>query len=428
MASSVITRLWLFLVAALLTLGGVIAYNQFQDYQHIGIQEQEMLAGLAETVGKNLVPQIVLADRIISNIINVLPSWQAENDGFKRANRELKIVNDTINGIPPLLVTNAGGTVIVSSDSKLLGMNFAFRDYFKTAVKNSDPNILQVSAPFKTVLNDFAFTLLRTIKGPKGEFAGVAIVTEVPAYFTNLLDSVRYAPDVRTSIIHGDGKLFLSSSNEDGVDGKDLAKPGTFFMRHFESGKIASVFTGISYATADERIMALRSIKLTKPIMDKPLVVAISRKLPAVYASWKREALIQGGLFGVLVLTTSFGLYFYQKRQRVYDQIVAKQEVERKQIEMGLRESEETFRKLFEDSPDAILLIDGTGVFVGCNQAALALLKMTRDQFILLPPTRISPEYQPDGRRSSEAAPEMIALAYSKGLHQIGRASCRERV
>jgi diguanylate cyclase (GGDEF)-like protein/PAS domain S-box-containing protein len=92
---------------------------------------------------------------------------------------------------------------------------------------------------------------------------------------------------------------------------------------------------------------------------------------------------------------------------------------ERKRTELNLQENEATFRKLFEDSSDPILLIDGTGVFVECNQAALDLLKMTREQFLLLPPTRISPEFQPGGRRSAEAVPEMIALAYSKGLHRF---------
>ena len=83
------------------------------------------------------------------------------------------------------------------------------------------------------------------------------------------------------------------------------------------------------------------------------------------------------------------------------------------------REGEDTFRKLFEDSSEAILLIDGAGVFVECNQSALDLLKMTREQFLLLPPSRISPEFQPNGRRSDEAAVDMIALTYSKGLHRF---------
>jgi PAS domain S-box-containing protein len=92
---------------------------------------------------------------------------------------------------------------------------------------------------------------------------------------------------------------------------------------------------------------------------------------------------------------------------------------ERKQAEVALTQSEATFRKLFEDSSYAILLIDGMGIFVECNQAALDLLRMTREQFILLPPARISPEFQPNGQCSAKAAPEMLALAHSKGFHRF---------
>ncbi len=89
----------------------------------------------------------------------------------------------------------------------------------------------------------------------------------------------------------------------------------------------------------------------------------------------------------------------------------------RKQAGRALEESELTFRKLFEESSDAILLIDETGVFVECNQAALDLLKMTREQFLFLAPVDISPEFQPNGRSSKEFAIEVIDLACKKELH-----------
>ena len=100
-----------------------------------------------------------------------------------------------------------------------------------------------------------------------------------------------------------------------------------------------------------------------------------------------------------------------QKFNAMLDALQAKDE--------QLSQSEATFRKLFEESSDAILLIDATGVFVECNQAALDLLRMTREKFLLSPLTRISAEFQPDGRRSEESVPEMIALAYSKGRHRF---------
>jgi len=363
MATSVVARQWLFLGAALLILGSFIAYTRFQDHQRIGVEEHERLTALADIVGKNIVPQVVLADRIITNILNELPTWQAENDGFKLANRDLKIINNTINGIPPLLVMNAKGTVVASSDPKLLGMNFAYRDYFKTAVKNPDSKILQVSAPFKTVLNDFAFTLLRTITGPKGEFAGIVVVTEVPSYFGNLLDSVRYEPDIRSAIIHGDGKLFLISPLQAEAIGMDLAKPGSFFTRHLQNGKPTSVLMGINMITGDERMTALSTVYLANPAMDKPLIVTVSRELDALYASWRRETLVQGGLFILLVLIGTVGLTFYQKRLRTYIHLVAIREAERNETIAALRESEERHRLLADNAADVIWTMNLEGRF-----------------------------------------------------------------
>ncbi len=360
MALSAQARQWLLLLTALLILGGVIAFNQFQDYQRIDAQERERLSALVDVAGKNIVPQIVLADRIISNVINALPAWQAENDGLKRANRELGIINDTINGIPPLLVMNASGTVIVSSNPKLLGMNFAYRDYFKNAVKNPDPKILQVSAPFKTVLNDFAFTLLRTIKGPGGEFAGIVVVTEVPAYFTNLLDSIRYSPDMWTGIVHGDGQLFLISPDRPGIVGRDLAKPGTLFSRHRQSGALSNVYSGFVYATGENRMIAMRTIQLTTPPMDKPLVVEATRDLEALFAPWRQGLLVQSVLFGLLAAFAVLGLWTLQRRRR-------EQLAERQQAESRIGDLLREQRLIFDNAHVGIAMVRKRQL-THCNQ------------------------------------------------------------
>ena len=91
---------------------------------------------------------------------------------------------------------------------------------------------------------------------------------------------------------------------------------------------------------------------------------------------------------------------------------------EHKLTELALQESEATFRKILEASNDAVLLQDSTAAFVDCNQTALDLLKMTREQFIKMRPEQISVEFQPNGRRSAEYAPEMTALG-QKGFHRF---------
>lgn len=77
------------------------------------------------------------------------------------------------------------------------------------------------------------------------------------------------------------------------------------------------------------------------------------------------------------------------------------------------------YRELFERSADAILIIDGD-TFVDCNEATVRMLRY-RDRAELLQthPSELSPEFQPDGRRSFEKANEMIATAFEKGSHRF---------
>jgi diguanylate cyclase (GGDEF)-like protein len=307
---------WLVVLGALLALGGYIGYLQYQEYLQTETQEREHLASQAAVIEKNLAPQLLLANRVMESILNDLPAWQADNDGFKRANHQLQVINDTLIGIRPILVIRADGTVIASSNEKLVGMNFAQREYFQTAIQNPDPAVLHVSAPFKTVLGTFVISLFRTIPGPNGTFAGIVIVSLAPEYFSILLDSVRYAPDMRNSIAHGDGKVFLTSPKTAEIEGMDLNKPGTFFRRHRESGQPANVFSGTVYVSGDERMIALRSIQLTSPPMDRPLVAAVSRSLAVIFASWRKSLYVQSIWFGVIAVFSTLGLWMIQRRRR----------------------------------------------------------------------------------------------------------------
>lgn len=308
---------WLILISVLLMLGSFIGYNLFKEYRHIEDSERLRLSAQTEIIEKNITPQLLLTYRLIGQIIHDLPSWRAENDGYKHANHVLNLIDDATVGISPIIIIQADGKSISSSNAKLIGMNFAQREYFKTAIKNTDPRILHVSAPFKTVLNTYVISLFRTITGPHGEFAGIVIVSAVPEYFSTLLDSVRYTPDMWSCIIHGDDKLFLVSPENTTITNDDLDKPGTLFARHMASGKTTNVFTGTASATGKKSMMALRTIHPTNPPTDKPLVVVVVRDMEALFSSWRTNAYMQSLLFGAVIIACSLGLIIIQKRQRI---------------------------------------------------------------------------------------------------------------
>jgi len=69
---------------------------------------------------------------------------------------------------------------------------------------------------------------------------------------------------------------------------------------------------------------------------------------------------------------------------------------------------------IFQNSPDAYFVLDG-GAICECNAALEEFMGQPRDQLIGITPDRLSPERQPDGRPSSEAAVGHINDALTKG-------------
>ncbi|MFA6980848.1 MAG: PAS domain S-box protein [Ignavibacteriaceae bacterium] len=92
---------------------------------------------------------------------------------------------------------------------------------------------------------------------------------------------------------------------------------------------------------------------------------------------------------------------------------------DKKQTENALQESETTFKKLFEESADPILLLNASGFFE-CNQATLSLLGYSsKEEFLNRQPWEVSPEWQPDGLLSSEKAQLMIDKAIKNGYNRF---------
>lgn len=87
---------------------------------------------------------------------------------------------------------------------------------------------------------------------------------------------------------------------------------------------------------------------------------------------------------------------------------------ESKRAELKIIESEKKYKILFNDSPDAYLLIQD-GVFIECNRAAEELVGGTREDILGKSPVALSPLHQPNGELSSVLAPKLLEEAAHKG-------------
>lgn len=354
---------WLFLGAALLALGGFIAYSLFQEHDRIAGEQRDRLASQAKVVDENIGRQLEGAYQALSGVMEDREYWGSKS-GRQNVSRHLKTLSDAMPGVRTIVITDAKGTAIASDREQLIGQNFEQREYFQAPLRNPNRYTLYVGPPFKSMLGVYSISVARMIPGPQGQFAGVVSATLDPEYFTTLLDSVRYAPDMLASLIHGDGRVFLRVPDKEGIAGMDLAKPGSFFTEHMKSGQRTSVFTGIVYSTGEERMTIMRSIQPVALFMDKPMVFAVSRELQAPFAAWRRDVYVQGGLFGILALATTLGQFFYHRRQRAYDRLAASHEAERKRAEQELRIAATAF-----ETQEGILITDAKGVILRVNHA-----------------------------------------------------------
>jgi len=336
---------WLILGVALLTLGGATGFNLYVERNRTESREQARLLTQAQVIQENLEQNLVAVSQVLADLRKETQTQQPKAD--TGLNGRLSMLSDAMPGVRTLLLLDGDGKVFASNRPELLGGNFAYRDYFKAARQNPDPDRLFISAPFKTTLGIYGINVMRIISGTRGEFSGVIIATLDSEHFKTLLASVLYASDMWTAIAHGDGIQFLMVPEREDQPGKNLAQPGSFFTRHRDSGKETSFLTGIVYSTGEERMMALRSIQPAKLRQDKPLVVAVGRDLNIVFAAWRRDVQSQGGLFGLIAVSSSLGLFAYQRRQREF----ARREAE---VAETLAASERFMKSLTDNIPGMV--------------------------------------------------------------------------
>ncbi|MEG3863101.1 AAA family ATPase, partial [Microcoleus sp. herbarium12] len=100
-------------------------------------------------------------------------------------------------------------------------------------------------------------------------------------------------------------------------------------------------------------------------------------------------------------------------------QLYANLEAKVEERTQKLQQSEARFRQLYEQSADAILLLDGN-TFIDCNPATVQMMRCTdKQQLLSLHPAQLSPEIQPDGRDSFEKSQEIAAIAFSRSSYRF---------
>ena len=365
---------WLFVLGSLLTLGSYLAYSQYEDYQRTERDERARLAQQANIVELNLVPQLEATNQAVLSIIENFPRWQMENAGAQHLNRRLEVLNDIVPGVRTLLVVNAQGTITASNNASVVGTNVSNRDWFVLAAKDNAPKALYLTPPFKSLVSSSSVALVRSMAGPKGEFAGAVFAALHPEFAQVLLSSVVYTPDALVSLVHANGVVFASTDNA--LVGKNIGGSASLFSRHREAAQATSVLVGIATVTGVKRIIAHRTIEPTRLGMNTYLVVGVSRSFDAVFAPWRAQATLAGLMFGLLSFAAVGGLTIYQR-------VRVRNTAAKLRADSQFAQSEQRFSIAFSAAPIAASIAKlKDGCFIEANRNYERIFGWTRKEII----------------------------------------------
>ncbi len=335
---------WIAFGLVSLAFGAIVTFEIINDHRNVARIENNRLMTQARSISANMESQLSSTHKILHGLVRNAPALRQDPAA---AQSQLKLLSDAMPGIRTLQLVDANGFSEASGRQELIGKNFSERAYFKRAKQQGDPSRLYVSPPFKSVLNVFLISTSMIVPSSNGGFDGIINAALDPGYFKVLLGAVLYAPDMSSSIVHGDGPLFMVEPERTGLPGRNLARPDSIFARHCASGMNENLFDGALYEAGENRMVALRTFNPPSLNMDKPLVIVISRNLDAIFKEWRRESRHKALLFFSFTGILGTGLLFYQRRQKSFEML-------REQSQALLMQRERDLQSILDNIPSMV--------------------------------------------------------------------------
>ena len=310
---------WLLLLMVLFFLSALVALNLYINHQRTLERESDRLKTQARVLAENIQSQLGAANSALQAAADKLRHSQNKQQ-LSDIQLQLKVIADSIPGVSYVGILDADGKLLYSNIPQYIGQNFAYRPYFSAVKTQPSENTLYISSPFKNKLNEYVISVSCMVANPDGSFNGMVTVTLDPKYFTTLMRSVLYAPDMWDAIAHSDGELFLMQPPHEMLYGTNMSRPGSMFSQHSASGKIATVFAGNVQVTQEFRLIAQHTVQAGAWGADNTLVAAVSRDYDAVLEEWRHDLMMQLSLLLVIYVISIFSLHAYHRRQHVLQQ------------------------------------------------------------------------------------------------------------
>ena len=355
-SGELLTAIWLFTITALLLLGTYLAWKSYRDYQDTLEQEYRFLEAHARFGDAQMTGALRSVDLLLQNVIEdqqiYPPLPQKVID--KRQLDQLRQFPE----VHFLIITDKLGQTVAAqsledpeSVERVRHFNAAQRPYFTfhRDASPADANRYFLSRPFKTITNRETLAASRAIRGPHGEFLGVALVSMSPAYFESVVrQALPNSPSAAAALLNRDGDVIYRLPGGEAHTGKS-AQASQSFQAFLHSPERLTRHLDTSV------IDGTRRLAFFSKVGDTPLAVAVSTTLDGVLAAWRHDLMVRMAGF-IMATAVSIGV--------VWD--IQRRILERRQARASLQQSDERFRQAMQATSDGLWdwdAVNNTGYF-----------------------------------------------------------------
>jgi len=314
---------WLFLSIVLLALGAGFVIWYSVERARVNTAENERLNDLSKILVKEISVNLVAVNNALTGILRDRLNDSVPADPVAVTKR-LRALVEAMPGVRSIFVLDENATVIAALPSDLVGRNFRGRTYFSVPKQRGDAGMLYLSPPFRSIRGDTVMTATRIVSGA-GQFRGVVTATLDPSYFSDILKTALYAADLRATIEHSAGGVFVGTG----------ARTSTNNMAPDITARTTIIPAGLR--------------------ADSAAGLTLKRPVKVVQAPLTRDAQVFSVIFAALALISCATLGWFQRRRREERRHARDREEERTHAQAVI-ESEARFRTLIEEAPVAVAM------------------------------------------------------------------------